>query len=847
LLKKKKGIGEPKLPLGDKGRELADEPVGKKMNSSLGELRLLREEEEGELILGIKNTRREINSYKESGRKPPEGIKNTLVEMEEELKEIRRQNNKNKKSSDRKPLIIKTNTKKMPEKIPINPAEGKPADKKPEFDAEQWIKISEPEEAISKKTEEEPHPHGQRPYSPEEEKEEKDKKGILTPESQVMKRWAGDLEASTPEQKTMKDRTKEPEVLTPERQAMKEWIKEPEIFTPERQAMAKRTGEHLMEKAEKDLSRAREEYVAALLAKEKIEKEEGKLTGIRAKIKNLFVKGFGSYEGEKEYKAKKEERLGGVALEKKNAEEILSKAQETLMEVLKNYRTETVSAKTRELEISGKTKEEINKEIEGYAREILLATTRGEAAKIENLKADRQIEQMGAARKLVNEKTEKFTGWYKNLPLKAKIAVSAGLAAAGIAGGLVGSTAIISAAFAGQGALRVLGGSLTAGGLEQLMKGSQERKAEKKLSKEFEGKFLETLKGQNEDLGKELFEALGAKKGEKNRRFVLAGLMGALVGGGLLAQAVRESLDVVPSQWKGAVLDKLGPEKPFAGGAKGAGALPEAAGAVSEKGGIKLPIGSRGPEGAITDYFKGNHEAARQFGWDGKADIKKWAGTKAHELWLENAKKVELKNPKVLAQLEKLGYSQDIEGYTKMMQRIGKGAVEINPNTGMNLAEAEMEYLRAPKGSAVDSVDLPSPPDLSEAETPKLEVSYSPTIKSLEKVPLDTLFREYSTIINSGMFNDQLATAFESRKSLGFNLADTFTEFRDQLKTVEVMRGIIDAIVAKDPGLLPAGYEKLTFTEFLNEAAKNKLLGVEVGKYIEGLNLKESSIVLPKF
>lgn len=107
-----------------------------------------------------------------------------------------------------------------------------------------------------------------------------------------------------------------------------------------------------------------------------------------------------------------------------------------------------------------------------------------------------------------------------------------------------------------------------------------------------------------------------------------------------------------------------------------------------------LPIGKRGPEGAIIDYFKQNPEVAKNFGWNPQKhpSLEEWAGKKAHLLWLEEAKEA-LKKPETLETLKKLGYSPDLKGYEEMMTRIGKGYVEIDPNTG-KIELREMEYLR---------------------------------------------------------------------------------------------------------------------------------------------------------
>ncbi len=112
-----------------------------------------------------------------------------------------------------------------------------------------------------------------------------------------------------------------------------------------------------------------------------------------------------------------------------------------------------------------------------------------------------------------------------------------------------------------------------------------------------------------------------------------------------------------------------------------------------------LEIGNRGPEGSIIDYFKDHKDVAERFGWDGKGDIKKWAGTKAHALWLEHASKA-LENDEVKESLTKLGYTNDLEGYTKMMTRIKSGGVALDiQHKGVTLSG--MEYLEAKAGAPV--------------------------------------------------------------------------------------------------------------------------------------------------
>jgi len=112
-----------------------------------------------------------------------------------------------------------------------------------------------------------------------------------------------------------------------------------------------------------------------------------------------------------------------------------------------------------------------------------------------------------------------------------------------------------------------------------------------------------------------------------------------------------------------------------------------------------LPIGTRGPEGAIIDYLKANPEVAKSYGWSGKVDLSKWSGIKAHELWEHNADAMLVK-PETLEQLAKLGYPQSREGLEQMMRHINKGFVDFDPKGGMSLHETT--YFRVPVSSTID-------------------------------------------------------------------------------------------------------------------------------------------------
>ncbi len=120
-----------------------------------------------------------------------------------------------------------------------------------------------------------------------------------------------------------------------------------------------------------------------------------------------------------------------------------------------------------------------------------------------------------------------------------------------------------------------------------------------------------------------------------------------------------------------------------------------------------LEIGDRGPEGAIIDFLRNNPDAAKEsFGWDGEANLDRWAGIKAHQLWLEDAGE-QLKDPATIEQLRELGYSQDLKGFAEMMRRIGEGDVEINQDGTIDLRN--MDYLGARIPTEAPSVETSLP------------------------------------------------------------------------------------------------------------------------------------------
>ena len=525
------------------------------------------------------------------------------------------------------------------------------------------------------------------------------------------------------------------------------------------------------------LAKAREEYVEAEAAMAKAEKEEVKLSGVRLKLNDIYHRYFAGHK-EEEYKRSKEEKIGGAQAEAQEAKDRFLKAQEKWEAAIKMYRDEEVGKldkKSDELKAAGKTEEEIKSEMENIAREILLATTLREAAKMDSLKSQKQFEQMGKSRQYINEKAEEFTEWYKALKPSHKIAVSAALGVGGVAGAFMGLTSIIPFIFAGQVGLRILGSGMTTGLLSKKMESSREKLAEKRMSKEFEGRFLKALRDQEGELNDKIFERLSTREDEKVGRFILAGTMGALVGGGALAQVFRNGLETeFGHEMTGRIRDVAGRaidwvRHPLSGGfdvdkeilrmqgeaellkagggPKGPGAT-GVEGAAVEAGGvavkaqeiINLPIGDRGPEGAIIDNFRAKPELAKSFGWDEKTPLSKWAGTKAHQLWLASVEG-ELVKPGMADKLTEQGFTADAEGYAKAMGKIGKGFVEIAPTGEVQLTD-NTTFLKAgaPAFEGLDSETEthiePSILNTPESSAPSVEAPSAPSVPS---APAETL------------------------------------------------------------------------------------------------------------
>ena len=402
-----------------------------------------------------------------------------------------------------------------------------------DFINEEIKEIDKWEEAMGKKQEfrepvaevsesEEEHPYGKRPYSKEEEEE-------IYGREKVEKTEKGEAGAEKkPEGGEKKEKTEK---------------------------------ELLMEK----LDSARKECVDTLYVKEKAEQDVKKLSGIRGMFGSIINKitGKPSREDEKEG-AKSDADAWGIAYKGK---------QEVFKGILKEYRGYLINEKETELNnlvAKGELKkDDADKQLEQYAKEIAIETTSKEAIKIYLAKHEKEIEAqkpLGEGQKWEWLKTKglETAQWYRKLPFKQKMAYT-GLLLGGAAGAGVAMGGTVAAAMAGvsiaRWAPRILGGMSTAVGTEAGMKKLQEWRADKKISKEFGDNFLKSIQEKNEDLDKKLFDMLGGKKKEERVRYAVAAGAGIFVGSGA---AARLFAGIIPAEWKSAAgkyLSSLVPEE----------------------------------------------------------------------------------------------------------------------------------------------------------------------------------------------------------------------------------------------------------------------------------------------
>lgn len=329
--------------------------------------------------------------------------------------------------------------------------------------------------------------------------------------------------------------------------------------------------------------------------------------------------------------------------------------------------------------------------------------------------------------------------WYMKRGTATRLLISTGLVTTAVAG-VGGFGAVAAATYAGYRFVRGFGsvmvGKLVGKGVDSILSRGIEAKKEAALEKLKSGFDLDKLKETEKELEKIFEENAKAER----RKLLIKGAASVLAGAGTAI-----GVGMLENAWAGGT--KLSPEVPPP--KPGASVSPEGVKPVETITEIKpevLPIGGRGPEGAIMDYFEKHPNVAVekfgcpkelvQDGWIIKdiESFNKWAGMRAHQLWLEDAKEA-LAKPEILEQLKNLGYSEDAEGYAQMMHRVGKGTVELDIKSGqINLMDTE--YLR-PKVSHI----IEGTPE-TKVSAPGVEVEPSNVkvggIENLEKAGIDT-------------------------------------------------------------------------------------------------------------
>lgn len=352
--------------------------------------------------------------------------------------------------------------------------------------------------------------------------------------------------------------------------------------------------------------------------------------------------------------------------------------------------------------------EETKERLDKYASEIIAPHFAVmEAAKIQNLKAEQTFVE-----KVKDSRFAQFAygaiDKYRKLPFKQKMLISGGLIATGLAAGAVGGAVgagVAGAALLGKWTQRILSSGGTAMAAEAVIKRSQDKWMQKegwgKNRHEFVSKEIDAIRNRvrEEDMRETEMQEIGGLEMIKDRlnerkelenklekrRAGIALAAGAVVGSGAAFEGIKEL-----SRFSGLsdfVSGKLTGAREYFGWTQEI-----AREKVGKIGHVELKIGSRGPEGAVANYFDKNPLVAKSYGWDGKADLHKWAGVKAHELWMDEAHEA-LTDPKILSQMDHLGYDKDLNGYAQMMRRIGKGIVEVDAASGkINLVD--VDYLK---------------------------------------------------------------------------------------------------------------------------------------------------------
>lgn len=170
------------------------------------------------------------------------------------------------------------------------------------------------------------------------------------------------------------------------------------------------------------------------------------------------------------------------------------------------------------------------------SNEILIETVAKEATNLYDVKRDLRLEaRSGSKFEKIKNLGKEIVNRYRKIPFRYKILLSAGLlgvgTVAGMAGGATGA-ALATGVVTGRWLQRVLGASAVAVGAEALVKKFwHERRERKEVLRDFSGEIIGFLDGRSDRLDDKIFQLESGKKGKERRRYFVAALTGALVGG----------------------------------------------------------------------------------------------------------------------------------------------------------------------------------------------------------------------------------------------------------------------------------------------------------------------------
>ncbi|MFP4616826.1 MAG: hypothetical protein ACLFNR_01545 [Candidatus Paceibacterota bacterium] len=512
--------------------------------------------------------------------------------------------------------------------------------------------------------------------------------------------------------------------------------------------------------------------------------------------------------------------------EKNENPEYLRKKEEYL-EALKEYR----NTKLKELDEQGLSDEEKEDRKKEIFRETLLL----EANELHEAKLEAALNEKPDPLKEKAKNIGKNAGkWYRGLPLRRKLAISAGLLGLGVGAGALGGTAGVALASSHvllSGAQRALSGAATAVGLEGLIKKSQEKKTEKEMSEFFAKSLEEKLTSGNAELDNKLFELEGRKKGERYRRYILAGTAGVLVGSGAVGKAFSSVAEFFGENKE----DILGKMKAFISPSeahaqnipsdevKEVGTQPESSSLESEKdyknsekfsdGGSSGIEFHRDENGKILDIGGGINMKTDNFDW--RSFINDSAVTESDSFAISDAIDIEdtLKRMKyyeqVISQLQEKGtlkpdeydwlkdsFNEEMSElkskYGKFLKTDKLASFEIKEPEPQEIPQMASEEELSAEKEETQPEDVPDPADDLQNEDPKQDLDLdeppAPDDTTVEEVP--SYNEEFVTQIEAG---DSVWDITEAKlDELGY--FDNLSKIQKEYLTAQVLERI-----AEDP------------------------------------------------